>query len=102
MRLLIRHLNGYGMDAILLAAMENRLRVAVPGRDDAMEFRYLEGHWISEAMEPVEIEESPDMDEIGWDGTPQFDVAALAALRGLDFGFGLAPAPEQAAAPAVN
>jgi hypothetical protein len=99
MRLLIRYLNGYGQDAILLAAMENRIRVAAPGRDDAVEFRFVEGHWISEALEPVEIEESPELDGFGWDGVPHAEMPALGVL---DCAFGLTPLPDQPAAPAVN
>jgi hypothetical protein len=101
MRLLIRYMNGYGQDAILLATMENRIRVAAPGRDDAMEFRYVEGHWISEGLEPVEIEESPEVDGFGWNSV-QYAVSELAALRGMDFGFGFTGASEQAPPPSVN
>ncbi len=101
MRLLIRYLNGNGQDAILLATKENRIRVAVPGRDDAMEFRFVEGHWISEALEPVEIEESTEIESIGWGGL-QLDSDALAGLRGMDFAFGLSPSADQPSSHAVN
>jgi len=102
MRLLIRYLNGLGQDAILLASMENRIRVAIPGRDDATEFLFIEGQWISEQMDPVEIEESPEIEEYGWGGAPQFNAAALSALPAIDYGFNLVPASEPAPARAVN
>ncbi len=101
MRLFIRYLRGYGQEAILLATMENRIRVAAPGRDDAMEFRFVEGHWISETLEPVEIEEHPELDIFGWSSI-QFDATALASLRGIDLGVSLMPAQPPASAPTVN
>lgn len=102
MRLLIRYLNGLGQDAILLATMENRIRVAVPGRDDAMEFLFIEGQWISEKMEPVEIEESPEIEDFGWSGVSQFDAAVHSAFPAIDYGFSPVPASEPAPAPLVN
>ncbi len=99
MRLLIRYPSGYGQDAILLAAMENRIRVAIPGRDDAMEFRFVEGHWISEALEPVEIEESLEVEGFGWSIAPQPEMPALGII---DCAFGLTPSPEPPIAYGVN
>ena len=96
MRLLIRYMNGYRQDAILLVTMENRIRIAAPGSDDAMEFRFVGGHWISEDLEPVEIEESPEIEEYGWAGASQFD-RALAALS-MDCSYSLLPHPRTAGA----
>ena len=101
MRLLIQYLNGYRQDAILLATMENRIRVAEPGRDDAMEFRFLDGHWISEALEPVEIEEGAEI-EFSWGRANELDLAGVPALRGFDYRFGFPPASEHPSARAVN
>src|ERR1035438_5693297 len=46
---------GRQVDALLLAASEDRLRVVIPGRRDTLEFRLFEGRWISESGARVEL-----------------------------------------------
>ena len=56
MRLLIRYRGGECRQAITLAGIGDRLRVAMPGCDDAVEFRWADGKWLTEGGEPVEIQ----------------------------------------------
>lgn len=44
------------MEATMLVAGVNVLRVAIEGADDVTELRWISGHWISEANDLVEIE----------------------------------------------
>ena len=46
---------GRRVDALLLSASPDRLRVAIPGRGDTMEFRMLEGRWTTDRGVAVEI-----------------------------------------------
>ena len=56
LRLLVRHMDGSRQEAILMAILGSQLRVSIPASDDAVEFRWAEGHWQAENGEPVEIE----------------------------------------------
>jgi len=46
---------GRQVDALLLSASAERLRVVMPGRSDTAEFRLVEGQWTSESGERVEV-----------------------------------------------
>jgi hypothetical protein len=46
---------GRQVDALLLSATADRLRVVIPGRGDAAEFKLIEGRWISENGGRVEL-----------------------------------------------
>lgn len=46
---------GRQVDALLLAASADRLRVVMPGRADTAEFRLIEGRWTSERGGCVEL-----------------------------------------------
>lgn len=52
----ITYSNGTRIDAIILARDEQRLRVALKGSDDLADFTCLNGTWISEELEPVQIQ----------------------------------------------
>jgi hypothetical protein len=52
----IINFTGSLQQAILLAAGLDMLRVAIPGQDDAVEFRRVGGLWFGEADEPVLID----------------------------------------------
>jgi hypothetical protein len=52
----IQYSNGTKMEAILLSRDSERMRVAVEGNSDAVEFVQRAGVWISEDCEPVRIE----------------------------------------------
>lgn len=45
--------------AIFLGASGNVIRLAVEGWDDVADFRLINGQWISEDHEPVEIDSNP-------------------------------------------
>lgn len=56
---------GRQIDALLLSASPDCLRVVIPGRADTVEFRLIEGQWTSETGGKVElgailVEESAD------------------------------------------
>jgi hypothetical protein len=46
---------GRQVDALLLSASAERLRVVMPGRSDTLEYRLIEGRWTSESGEHVEV-----------------------------------------------
>ncbi len=46
---------GRQVDALLLSASPERLRVVRPGRADTMEFRLIDGQWSSESGERVDV-----------------------------------------------
>ena len=46
---------GRQVDALLLSASPERLRVVIPGRGDTAEFQLIEGRWTSESGEQVEL-----------------------------------------------
>ncbi len=46
---------GRQVDAVLLSASPERLRMVMPGTGDTAEFRLMDGCWTSESGESVEI-----------------------------------------------
>ena len=46
---------GRQVDALLLAASAERLRVVIPGRRDTAEFQLIEGRWTSESGGHIEL-----------------------------------------------
>jgi hypothetical protein len=48
--------DGRRSEAILLARTENKIRVAIPGSDDPLEFTDVHGTWVSEDCEPVRVQ----------------------------------------------
>ena len=46
---------GRQVDALLLSASAERLRVVMPGRSDTAEFRLVDGQWTSDSGEHVEV-----------------------------------------------
>ena len=52
----IRYSNGYTVEAILLTHTQESMRVEIQGGDDVAEFREINGRWVSEDCEPVEME----------------------------------------------
>lgn len=52
--------DGRSEEAILLAARDNAVRVAIRDCDDSAEFRLHNGQWLSEANLPVHIEVWPE------------------------------------------
>ena len=56
MLMTIRYENGLRVDAVLLAANRNRMRVAVDSGGDTAELHRLETRWFTEEGAEVEIE----------------------------------------------
>jgi hypothetical protein len=52
----IRYSDGHVSQAVLLSRTEHSLRVALPGADDAAEFRETNGNWSSEDGAVVEVD----------------------------------------------
>jgi hypothetical protein len=90
MRLLIRYFDGSTHAAVLMGAIGTRLRVAVPGHDDAIEFRRAGDHWLAENGDPVEIEFHAAPEKFYWyvqQSAERLDVEVLEpwAFHGLRF-----------------
>ena len=66
MRLLVRYLDGCLQAAIPIAMFDGRLRVAIPGCDDAVGFRWANGQWLAEDGGPVEIQFDTAPEEFYW------------------------------------
>jgi hypothetical protein len=54
--MIIRYSNGQIVEAILLARTGNSMRVAIQESDETAEFHAINGTWVSEDCEPVEVE----------------------------------------------
>ncbi len=52
----IRYSNGYTVEAVPLCRRENVIRVETRGGSDVLELRQLNGHWITEDCEPVDVD----------------------------------------------
>jgi hypothetical protein len=51
----IRYANGYLVEAVLLSRGENRLRVAPQGSEDVLELNLVNGTWVTDECEPVQV-----------------------------------------------
>jgi hypothetical protein len=69
--MILIYADGKRTEAILLARSENRLRVAIPGCDDPVEFTDVHGTWVSEDCEPVRV-------EFAWQGKTREQVLSEA------------------------
>ena len=56
MRMMIRYQSGLRVEAILLAASSERMRVVIKTQRDAAELRRAETGWLTEEGEAIEIE----------------------------------------------
>jgi len=52
----IRYTNGTTIEAVLLSHDGNALRAAAPDAEDVIEFTNVNGTWVSDDCEPVQIE----------------------------------------------
>lgn len=52
----LTYADGSTKEGFLLARSESKIRVAIPGCDDPMEFTNIRGTWVSEDCEPVNIQ----------------------------------------------
>jgi len=70
-RMTLIYADGSRTEAFLLARTENRIRVAIPGSDDPLEFTDMHGTWVSEDCEPVCV-------EFAWQGKTREEVLTEA------------------------
>jgi len=56
MHITIRFFDGRLVDAVVLAVGAGRMRISLPGNDDAKELAVANGTWVIENHEPVELE----------------------------------------------
>ena len=63
MRLLIQFIDGSVEAAIFAAALGSRMRVFIPGAEDAVELRWDGGRWFAENGEPVQVRFEPPAEE---------------------------------------
>ena len=73
---------GRHVDALLLSASTNRLRVVMPGRGDTAEFQLIAGRWTSESGGRVELgailsEDSADVQRVLANARPRTLSAGL-------------------------
>lgn len=79
---LIRHFNGRLEGAVLLSRTRNTIRLAAPGRGDAVVYRLRDGRWVSEHGGHVEIEFSVAESEFELGTTAKIDRLALGCAIG--------------------
>ena len=56
MRMTIRYTSGKTVDAVILAADRERMRIAIVSQTDTTELQRVDGSWYTETMEAVEID----------------------------------------------
>ena len=82
MYMILRHPQLGWVDALLLSATAERMRVVVPNRRDTLEFRQIDGRWISDDGRSVEVESllaaEPSVMACVW---PEKAVCTIAASR---------------------
>jgi len=54
--ILVKYKNGRVLRGIVLTLGDHKIRVAIQGSDDAVEYRMVSGAWISEEIDSVTIE----------------------------------------------
>jgi len=74
MHMLIRYPHGRTLECILLAASRDRLRLVTRKRNETMELRLVEGEWITEEEDPVQIE------SLIWDGEASIPAVPVPAV----------------------
>jgi len=57
--MLIKYASGLVQEGILISIQGDRLRVAPKNSDDLVEFKFVEGIWLSEDCEPVTFDLTP-------------------------------------------
>jgi hypothetical protein len=56
MYMILRYVTGRRAEGILLAASSGRMRLVVRKLNDTLELRLIDGTWLTDRNEPVEIE----------------------------------------------
>src|SRR3954468_22208289 len=52
----IRYNNGHTLEAVLLSRTETSMRIAPQGSEDSLALQNINGAWITEECEPVQVE----------------------------------------------
>ena len=84
MQITIRTWDGSTLDGVIMRRIGLRLRAAVCGSDDIVEFHCRGGQWFSDSEEPVEMAMySPEFDDapvcgVEWDEPAREDFASAA------------------------
>jgi hypothetical protein len=52
----IRYSNGQAFEAALLTREENQMRIVLQGSEDVLELQRINGTWITDECEPVQVE----------------------------------------------
>jgi hypothetical protein len=66
----IRYANGYTQEAMLLSRSEDSMRVAIQGSEDVLQFNQVNGTWITDDCEPVQV-------DFAWSRTADLPVVTL-------------------------
>ena len=53
--MIIRYRDGNNIEAVLLSQDDRTLRVAIAGSDDVLELKNLNGTWVTDECEPVQV-----------------------------------------------
>jgi hypothetical protein len=64
--MLIQRANGCRAEAILLALNKNQMRVMIAGESDAVELTILNGCWVDEYGDTIELEALMPLEGVGW------------------------------------
>ena len=69
MHLILIYPGGRNVDALLVSATQDLMRVVIRGRADTSEFNLIEGRWTSESGVPIELgamlaDETTDLSQI--------------------------------------
>ena len=56
MHIILRYPNGKRVDALLLSREHDRLRLAIPGRNDTLELKLVRERWVDDDGQKVSIE----------------------------------------------
>jgi len=51
----IRYSNGHTLEAVLLSQTETSMRIALQGSEDVLELQNINGAWITDECEPVNV-----------------------------------------------
>jgi hypothetical protein len=54
--MIIRYSNGQEFEAALLIQTENQMRIVLQGYEDVLELQRINGTWITDECEPVQVE----------------------------------------------
>jgi hypothetical protein len=56
--MIIRYSNGQAFEAVLLSETDDSMRIALEGSDDVLGLQRINGTWITEECEPVQVDKA--------------------------------------------